>query len=95
VDEDEAARLLADIIPAGTRKPINVERIQALVADYYNVTLDDMKGKRRDKHIVFPRQVRCSWSAKRPIIAAGHWQSIRRPRPHHSPSFDREDCQRA
>ena len=57
VDEDEAARLLSDIIPAGTRKPINVERIQALVADYYNVTLDDMKGKRRDKHIVFPRQV--------------------------------------
>jgi chromosomal replication initiator protein len=57
IDEDEAARLLADIIPAGTRKPINVERIQTLVADYYNVTLEDMKGKRRDKHIVFPRQV--------------------------------------
>jgi chromosomal replication initiator protein len=57
IDEEEAARLLADIIPAGTRKPINVERIQALVADYYNVTLEDMKGKRRDKHIVFPRQV--------------------------------------
>ena len=57
IDEEEAARLLADIIPAGTRKPINVERIQALVADYYNVTLDDMKSKRRDKHIVFPRQV--------------------------------------
>jgi chromosomal replication initiator protein len=57
IDQEEAARLLADIIPAGTRKPINVERIQALVADYYNVTLDDMKGKRRDKHIVFPRQV--------------------------------------
>jgi len=57
VDTDEAARLLADIIPAGTRKPINVERIQTLVADFYNVTMDDMKGKRRDKHIVFPRQV--------------------------------------
>ena len=57
LDEEEAARLLSDIIPAGTRKPINVDRIQALVADYYNVTLDDMKGKRRDKHIVFPRQV--------------------------------------
>ena len=57
VDADEAARLLADIIPASTRKPINVDRIQALVADYYNVTLEDMKGKRRDKHIVFPRQV--------------------------------------
>ncbi|TME69980.1 MAG: chromosomal replication initiator protein DnaA [Chloroflexi bacterium] len=57
LDQEEAARLLSDIIPAGTRKPINVERIQVLVADYYNVTLDDMKGKRRDKHIVFPRQV--------------------------------------
>ena len=57
VDEDEAARLLADIIPAGTRKPINVDRIQVLVADFYNVTLEDMKSKRRDKHIVFPRQV--------------------------------------
>src|SRR5436305_6033453 len=49
VDEDEAARLLADIIPAGTRKPINVDRIQVLVADFYNVTLEDMKSKRRDK----------------------------------------------
>ena len=48
VDEDEAARLLADIIP---------DRIQLLVADFYNVTLEDMKSKRRDKHIVFPRQV--------------------------------------
>jgi len=57
VDEDEAARLLADIIPAGTRKPINVDRIQVLVADFYNITLEDMKSKRRDKHIVFPRQV--------------------------------------
>jgi len=57
VDEDEAARLLADIIPAGTRKPINVDRIQMLVADFYNITLEDMKSKRRDKHIVFPRQV--------------------------------------
>src|SRR3982075_2986911 len=57
IDEEEAARLLADITPAGIHKPINVERIQALVADYYNVTLEDMKSKRRDKHIVFPRQV--------------------------------------
>src|SRR5438093_2796573 len=57
IDEEEAARLLSDIIPAGTRKPINVDRIQALVADYYNITLEDMKSKRRDKHIVFPRQV--------------------------------------
>jgi chromosomal replication initiator protein len=57
VDEEEAARLLADIIPVGTRRPLTIERIQLSVADYYNVSLEDMKSKRRDKHIVFPRQV--------------------------------------
>jgi chromosomal replication initiator protein len=57
VDEDEAATLLADIIPAGTRRPLSIDRIQETVSEYYNVSLEDMKGKRRDKHIVFPRQV--------------------------------------
>ncbi|MDR0359387.1 MAG: chromosomal replication initiator protein DnaA [bacterium] len=57
VDQEEAVHLLADIIPAGTRKPITIDRIQATVADYYEVSIDDIKGKRRDKHIVFPRQV--------------------------------------
>src|SRR5437588_6902994 len=57
VDEEEAARLLADIIPTVNRRPLTIERIQLTVADYYNVSLEDMKSKRRDKHIVFPRQV--------------------------------------
>ena len=57
IDEEEAAKLLADLIPAGARRPLTIDRIQNVVSDFYNVTLDDMKGKRRDKHIVFPRQV--------------------------------------
>ncbi len=57
IDEEEAARLLADIIPAGAGRPMTIDRIQQVVADYYQVSIDDMKGKRRDKHIVFPRQV--------------------------------------
>mgnify|MGYP001445130399 CR=1 FL=1 len=57
IDEEEAAKLLADIIPAGTRRPLTVDRIQQTVADYYNLSVEDMKSKRRDKHIVFPRQV--------------------------------------
>jgi len=36
---------------------MTIDRIQQVVADYYQVSIDDMKGKRRDKHIVFPRQV--------------------------------------
>jgi chromosomal replication initiator protein len=57
VDEEEAARLLEDIIPAGNRRPLTINRIQETVADYYQVSVEDMKSKRRDKHIVFPRQV--------------------------------------
>jgi chromosomal replication initiator protein len=57
VDEDTAARLLEDIIPAGARRPLTIENIQEAVADYYQLSIEDMKGKRRDKHIVFPRQV--------------------------------------
>jgi chromosomal replication initiator protein len=57
IDEVEAASLLSDIIPAGTRRPLTIQRIQQTVADYYNLSTEDMKSKRRDKHIVFPRQV--------------------------------------
>jgi chromosomal replication initiator protein len=57
ITEVDAADLLTDIIPAGTRRPLTIPRIQATVADYYQISLEDMKSKRRDKHIVFPRQV--------------------------------------
>ena len=57
IGELEAADLLTDIIPAGTRRPLTIKRIQETVSDYYQITLDDMKSKRRNKHIVFPRQV--------------------------------------
>ena len=57
VDDAEATHLLADIIPVSTRRPLTIDRIQKVVADYYQVSVEDMKGKRRDKHIVFPRQV--------------------------------------
>jgi chromosomal replication initiator protein len=57
IGEADAADLLTDIIPAGTRRPLTIGRIQETVADYYQISLDDMKSKRRDKHIVFPRQV--------------------------------------
>src|SRR2546430_2509985 len=57
ISETDAADLLTDIIPAGTRRPLTIGRIQETVADYYQISIDDMKSKRRDKHIVFPRQV--------------------------------------
>ena len=57
IDEETAATLLQDIIPAGGRRPLTISRIQKTVCDYYQISLEDMCGKRRDKHIVFPRQV--------------------------------------
>ncbi len=57
IGEAEAAGLLADIIPAGLRRPLTIERIQQVVAGYYELAVEDMKGKRRDRHIVLPRQV--------------------------------------
>ena len=35
----------------------DVKKIQNLVAKYYNITVDDMKSKKRLKKIAFPRQI--------------------------------------
>jgi chromosomal replication initiator protein len=57
INAEDAAIVLTDLIPAGIRRPLTTNRIQQMVADYYQISLEDMKSKRRDKHIVFPRQV--------------------------------------
>jgi chromosomal replication initiator protein len=50
-------RILRDIIPEDAAAPPSMEHIQQIVADFYNLAVEEMKGRRRDKHIVFPRQV--------------------------------------
>ncbi len=57
ITPDTAARILQDIIPSGEARPFTVDLIQRCVASYYHISVEEMKGKRRDKHIVFPRQV--------------------------------------
>ena len=52
-----AQRILSDIIPVADAQPLSIPFIQDTVADYYGIPVEEMKGKRRDKHIVFPRQV--------------------------------------
>ena len=37
--------------------PVSIETIQIAVAAHYAISVEEMKGKRRDKNIVFPRQV--------------------------------------
>jgi len=53
----QVSEILRDIIPSADSKPLSVELVQQVVADYYGITVDEMRSKRRDKHIVFPRQI--------------------------------------
>ena len=57
VNLETAQRILKDIITVGDTAPLTIDAIQDTVAEFYGISVDEMKGKRRDKHIVFPRQV--------------------------------------
>ncbi|MGI6607294.1 MAG: chromosomal replication initiator protein DnaA [Peptococcia bacterium] len=48
---------LKDIIPSSQPKIISVNLIKNIVADYYNIKLDEFKAKKRTRNIAFPRQV--------------------------------------
>jgi chromosomal replication initiator protein len=54
---ETSQRILRDIIPVADVQPLTIPFIQATVAEHYGIGVEEMKGKRRDKHIVFPRQV--------------------------------------
>lgn len=49
-------KVLKDIIHDEER-PITVEVVQKIVCDFYNITLADIKARRRTKEIALPRQV--------------------------------------
>jgi chromosomal replication initiator protein len=40
-----------------TVKTISVEMIQKKVAEFFNISLSDLKAKRRSKNIILPRQI--------------------------------------
>ncbi|WP_101773770.1 chromosomal replication initiator protein DnaA [Peptostreptococcus faecalis] len=54
---DTAKEALKDILVSYNTKEINMLRIKEMVADAYNVSVDDLNSKRRTKNIAFPRQV--------------------------------------
>ena len=57
VDLDTAVEALKDqLIDKGGYKN-DVHRIQTVVCDYFKITIDDMKGKKRSSNINYPRQV--------------------------------------
>jgi chromosomal replication initiator protein len=54
---ESAARILEDIIPSTEGRSLTMDGIKITVAGFYGISVEEMCGKRRDRHIVFPRQV--------------------------------------
>ena len=53
---ETAKKILKDIIH-DEDKPVTIDAIQKMVCDFYNISLSDIKAKRRTKDIALPRQV--------------------------------------
>ncbi|WP_075858715.1 chromosomal replication initiator protein DnaA [Carboxydothermus pertinax] len=54
---DLAAKALKDLLPSNHVKPITIPLIQQVVANFYGLTVEDLKAKKRTKSVAFPRQV--------------------------------------
>jgi|GEM_PF-453633 len=53
-----ARQALLNLTPAEQpRRKVTVGEILVAISNHYHVTLEDLRGKQRDKHIVVPRQV--------------------------------------
>jgi len=52
-----AAEELRDILPSFRKAPLSIESIQKTVADFYKVSVDELKSQKRERSIVYPRQI--------------------------------------
>jgi len=57
IDLNLAIEALKDYVNAGFSEKNDVSRIQKIVADYFKVSIEDLKSKKRNAEIAFPRQV--------------------------------------
>lgn len=51
-----AEKALSDIIKQG-KVPITIDRVKSVVAEYFNVSVEDLTDKKRSQDIVIPRQI--------------------------------------
>jgi chromosomal replication initiator protein len=52
-----AQDVLRDVFPQGEAAAVSIRRIQELVSERFNLSLDELCGDRRSQNIVYPRQV--------------------------------------
>jgi chromosomal replication initiator protein len=59
-----AEESLKDQLIGHQKQEINLPFIQQIVAKHYNISIEDMKGRKRTQSIVFPRQIAMYLSRK-------------------------------
>ena len=52
-----AVDALKDFINKGTSEKTNISKVQKIVADFFQISVDDLKGKKRSSSVAFPRQI--------------------------------------
>jgi chromosomal replication initiator protein len=52
-----AEDVLKDVFPQGEAAEVSIQRIQELVSERFQLTLDELCGEKRSQNIVYPRQV--------------------------------------
>ncbi len=57
IDLNFAVEALADFVNINIYNKNSIEEIQKAVADYYKITVDDLKGKRKSANIAYPRMI--------------------------------------
>ena len=57
IDEALIDKTLKDLLPSPEEEPISVAKIQRVVADYFNLSVEDMKAKKRTNAVAHPRQI--------------------------------------
>jgi chromosomal replication initiator protein len=57
IDEALIEKTLKDLLPSPDEDPISVAKIQRVVADYFNLRIEDMKTKKRTNAVAHPRQI--------------------------------------
>lgn len=57
IELDVAKEALSDFLNSNSYMKNNIQKIQKIVCDYYQITLEDMNSKKRNNNFVLPRQV--------------------------------------
>jgi len=54
---DLASEILKELLPAAAAKPVTIASLQKIVAEHFDIRVEEMRAKRRTKGVAFPRQV--------------------------------------